>query len=73
MRFPEVKEVCPVPPFGTVSAFVRLSVLIEAVPVAVSVANERFPERSSLPWTESTCEGEVVPTPMLPDVVSVPA
>ena len=35
----------------------------ESVPVAVMLAAERLPEKRPLPWTESACEGEVVPMP----------
>ena len=37
------------------------------VPVAVILATlVMFPEMNVLPWTESICEGDVVPTPKLP-------
>ena len=38
----------------------------ESVPVAVIFAAERLPEKRPLPWTERSCEGEVVPMPTLP-------
>ena len=40
---------------------------IEAVPVAMRLASVRFPEKRPLPCTESTCVGEVVPRPKLPE------
>ena len=38
----------------------------ESVPVAVMLAAERLPEKRPLPWTERSCEGEVVPMPTEP-------
>jgi hypothetical protein len=40
--------------------------LIAAVPVAVRLAAERFPEKRPLPWTESAWEGVLVPIPTFP-------
>ena len=39
----------------------------ESVPVAVRLAALKLPEKRPLPWTESACEGEVVPMPMFPE------
>ena len=64
---PSVVE--PVPPLGTVSALVRVSVLIAAVPVAVSVATLRLPEMRPFPWTDKVEPGVVVPRPRRPPEV----
>ena len=40
----------------------------ESVPVAVMLAAERLPLTSPLPWTERSCEGDVVPMPTEPPV-----
>ena len=40
------------------------------VPVAVRLAAEMLPEKRPLPWTERSCEGEVVPMPTFPPVVA---
>ena len=41
-----------------------------SVPVAVMLAAERLLEKSALPWTERSCEGEVVPSPTEPPLVA---
>ena len=38
--------------------------------VAVMLAAERLLEKSALPWTERSCEGEVVPSPTEPPLVA---
>ena len=38
--------------------------------VAVIAAAEMFPENNPFPWTESICEGDVVPMPTLPPLVA---
>ena len=40
-----------------------------SVPVAVTFAPDTFPEKSPLPWTDNTCDGEVVPRPKSPEPV----
>ena len=62
------RVVLAVPPYATPSALVRLSVLMEAVPVAVRFASERLPEKRPLPWTERVEPGVVVPMPTFPVV-----
>ncbi len=59
----EVSWVVEAPPFNVarpvkvvaplaVSEVNEVAPVIEAVPVAVRLANVRFPENSALPWTE---------------------
>ena len=43
--------------------------VLVAVPVAFTFANERSPEKSALPWTERERNGDVVPRPKLPAAV----
>ena len=41
------------------------------VPVAVRLARVRLPEKRAEPWTDKRDEGEVVPMPNLPVLVSI--
>jgi len=52
-------------PKEVVVALVKEPLSAVSVPVAVTFAAERLPERSALPCTEKSADGEVVPIPML--------
>ena len=56
----EEKVAAPVPPLLTPRAVAKLT-----VPVAVRPATERLPLKRPLPWTDRSCEGEVVLMPTL--------
>ena len=66
-----VEEAEEIKPFPMVSIPVVEALTVVIVPVAVKFAKVRFPEINALPCTDKSWEGEVVPKPSLPRLVSM--